>query len=211
MFFINEMTEKKINNIANIIIELNTLLEEAAGKYSMPLTGVPKAGKSLISGGLDHVYKKSKDKYFIEKLSPDMEGKWTFDTGKLELAREMKNKLKDKNEFFDDRFVKIKNTHIPNLIKNFDKTVFDLGGIPSKENESFIDNIQKSSILNDKKFVPVVLSPDRQKSYEWQKFFNEKFETDPIIYTPNWNFKKDIKQQSIYHANELLNRIQKRL
>jgi len=191
---------------------LNGLYEiaEALEKFAMPLTGVPKAGKSLISGGLYHHFTKNKDSFFIERLSPDMEGQWTWETGKLELAREMKNKLKERGEFFSPRFVNIKNMQIPGLVKSFDKTVFDLGGIPSKENEKFIGTIQNSANKFQKEFTPVILTPTEKAGDAWKEFFNERFKIDPLIFKPNWNFKKDIKQQAIMQAGNLLDALAKK-
>ena len=65
-------------------------------KTVIALTGVPKAGKSLISGGLYDYLTRIKDKFFIERLTPDMEGQWTFETGNLDLARKLKNRLKER-------------------------------------------------------------------------------------------------------------------
>ena len=198
-------------NALNNINKLSKLLTETLEKFTMPLSGAPKAGKSLISGGLYHHFLNKKDNnFFIERLSPDMEGQWTWETGKLELAREMKNKLKAKGEFFSPRFVNLKNMQIPGLVKNFNKTIFDLGGIPSPENQKFINTIKNSANQFKKPFTPVVLTPTDKAGDEWKRFFNEKFQTDPLIFKPNWNFKKDIKKQAITQAGNLLDALAKK-
>jgi len=114
-------------------------------KTVIALTGVPKAGKSLISGGLYDYLTRIKDKFFIERLTPDMEGQWTFETGNLDLARKLKNKLKERGEFFTPKFVKLKNMGIPGIVKNFNTSIFDHGGIPSPENRLFVSTQQDSA------------------------------------------------------------------
>ena len=219
MKYLTLLIEEAYNKFSNQEVDLFTIEEGDLPKTTIALTGVPKAGKSLISGGLYNYLTDIKDKFFIERLAPDMEGQWTFESGKMDLARKLKNNLKERNEFFSPRFVKLKLMGIPGIVKNFNTSIFDHGGIPSQENKLFLRTEQKSANEYNSKFAPVILNnpqaPNSQGLKDWINFFEKQFNTTPLVFNPNWDFSKfsndkERKKQAYEKAQELLNRIHKK-
>lgn len=162
------------------------------------LAGLPKAGKSLLSGGLYDLLRERGESFFIEKLSPDSEGQWTYESGKQELARGLKLLLKEKGEFFTPAFVERKISSIKSLAKVFKTLVLDLGGIPSAENASFIKAAKESS----DSLVVLLLYREGQNTEEWEEFLSDLGVEYTKVKT-SWDFSQDVKKQ----AKELASKI----
>jgi hypothetical protein len=165
------------------------------------IAGLPKAGKSLLTGGMYEALRQRGFSFFVSRLSPDSEGQWTWESARLDLARELKNDLKKAGVFFSPAFVEFKCAEIRGLSARFEWVVLDMGGIPSPQNKRFLETAMRCG-----KVYPVLLYKEGQDYSEWEKFFVENGLV-PILIKTNWNFQNDIKVQVIELANKILNDI----
>lgn len=121
-------------------------------KIYIILAGPPKAGKSFTSKKIYNSLSKRGKSFFLQRLNPDSEGMWTSEENMV-LARNLKNRLKENGNFFNQAQIEFWLKSINNLHKNFDIVVFDLGGMPSKENEILIKEMLKQPV----KVISIVL------------------------------------------------------
>lgn len=162
------------------------------------LVGAPKAGKSLLSGALYHLLNRMGESFFLERLAPDQEGIWTWDSGRLDLARRLKNELKRAGEFFSPAFVAFKCSAIKGLASRFKYLLLDLGGVPSEENARFI----QTAIETGNEIVVLLLHSGAGGTEEWEKFL-EEFGLKPIKIRTNWDLEGDLKQQAMELAEKV--------
>lgn len=146
------------------------------------LAGPPKAGKSLIAGELYKLLREKRESFFIERLSPDSEGQWTYESGRQDLARSLKNSLKEKGEFFSPAFVEFKCRAIRGLAKAFRLVILDLGGMPSPENRQFIKAACEAGQV-----LAVVLGRPSPARQAWEEFFSQAGVSCRVIETPAWD------------------------
>lgn len=165
------------------------------------LTGVPKAGKSLLSGALYYTMQELGFDFFLERLCPDQEGIWTWDSGNLEMARRLKNELKERGLFFTPAFVEFKRQSVKGLLRNFDYVILDVGGIPSKENKRMIEDLSKED------HIVFVLKPAGAKKRDvrnWVSFLKRLGFKRIVVFETKWDFKKDLKEQAMETANRMM-------
>jgi hypothetical protein len=165
------------------------------------IAGLPKAGKSLLTGGMYEALRQRGCSFFVTRLSPDSEGQWTWESARLDLARELKNELKKAGVFFAPAFVEFKCNEIRGLSTRFEWVVLDMGGLPSPQNRQFLETAKSCG-----KVIPVLLYKEGQDYSEWEKFFVEN-KLVPILIKTNWNFESDVKQQAIELASKILDDI----
>lgn len=167
------------------------------------LAGLPKAGKSLICGAIYHILRQYSKNFFLERLAPDCEGIWTWDSSNLELARKLKNELKSAGQFFSPAFVRFKCDSIRGLAKRFDLLILDLGGIPSPENELFIKTAKECGEL-----ILVLLrrkDSDIKQIEDWRNFLG-KLEVKFIEIETDW--KEDLKNEALKKGLEILQKLE---
>ena len=141
------------------------------------LSGPPKAGKSRLRGDIyRELLNSGRQSWFVQAFSPDAEGQWVNDCHELgkggeaeNLARKMKNAVKESGEFFSPRFVAAMQQQLRGLIDAFDLVVADLGGIPSAENYSIIS---VALLTPDVNVEAVTLTRDGDDG-GWINFWNE--------------------------------------
>jgi len=165
------------------------------------VAGLPKAGKSLLTGGLYEALRQKKASFFVTRLSPDSEGQWTWESGKEELARELKNKIKNAGEFFSPAFVEFKCREIVGLARGFEILVLDLGGIPSEENRRFISTAKSCGEV-----TVLLLYTEGQDYREWENFLMSNG-LQPLLIRTAWDFSKDLKSQAVELAKQILSQL----
>ena len=167
------------------------------------IAGLPKAGKSLLCGGLYNVLRKEGRSFFIERLSPDSEGQWTFESGELDRAREIKTRLKERGEFFSPAFVEAKVRAIVNMSRVFNLLILDMGGIPSRENAAFV---QAALSCPGADIEAWVLVKEGREPQEWLQFFQARKIKTRVIET-RWVFDDTLKQQAEELAKAVIGRV----
>lgn len=168
------------------------------------LAGLPKAGKSLLAGAMYHTLRQENRSFFLERLSPDSEGVWTWDSGREELARMLKNELKKAGEFFSPAFVEFKCQSIKGLAQKFDILLLDMGGVPSTENEKFV----KTALTTKAEVKAIILYKEGQDYSGWEEFF-KKLGISPIPVKTEWDFNNDVKNQAMSLAQKILQEVLK--
>jgi len=148
--------------------------------------------------------------FFLERLAPDMEGQWTLESpGGDQLARALKNKVKEAGLFFSPAFVRFKAQALLGLTKGpFEVVIGDLGGLPSPENRAILQptlEYARSSGLVE--VYPVVLyrvDLDQDPS-TWQRWWAEEFGIYPLLWPTAWSqVEGDIKEAAKQAASDLL-------
>ena len=108
---------------------------------------------------------------------------------------------------------------IPGIVKNFNTSIFDHGGIPSPENRLFVSTQQDSAQKYNAKFAPVILNnpavTNSKALNQWINFFERNFDTNPLVFNVQWDpeiFKSHQKKREAADAKaqELLNQIYKK-
>ncbi|HID05045.1 MAG TPA: hypothetical protein EYP20_04490 [Aigarchaeota archaeon] len=171
------------------------------------LAGLPKAGKSLLAGGIYYALLQRRANFYLERLSPDGEGIWTWNSGRLDLARVYKEELKRQGQFFAPTFVEFKARAIKALVKNFDILVGDLGGLPSKENKAMIRAAKEAAEETGGRVIPLVLHRKGQNPALWVEFFTSTG-LKPIPVKTDWNEGGDLRAQAMslaWRVLEMLN------
>lgn len=105
------------------------------------LTGLPKAGKTVTSYSVKQMLSSLRKTVFLERLSPDCEGDWTIESSRgPEMARLLKNKLKQAGKFWGPEFCQYAKRTARGLANNpaFEVVLLDLGGVPSPENREIV-------------------------------------------------------------------------
>lgn len=154
---------------------------------SILLFGAPKAGKSRLASELyNHLQKEGKS-FFLQRLNPDCEGMWTTYTNQ-DLARNEKNKLKEKGLFFSEQQMQFWKNSIPKLQKAFEITIFDFGGLPSSQNKELL------GLFNPNNTKAIILLKDGQDNgfLSFLKDFN------PILYTYCTGLAKEILDEETF-------------
>jgi len=172
------------------------------------LAGLPKAGKSLLAGGLYYALQQRGDEFFLERLSPDGEGVWTWDSGNLELARSIKNRLKKAGEFFSPAFIQFKCQSLKTLAKAFRILVGDLGGVPSPENETLVRAAIEAATQAHGKVIPLVLHRKGQDPSSWIQFF-AGLGLNPIPVETDWDEEGDLRAQAMSLAWKVLDLLER--
>lgn len=131
-------------------------------------SGLPKAGKSVT---LAEIYKRLRtlgESFFLERICPDCEGIWTGEApAGQDIARKEKNQLKAAGQFFSPAFITMKCRAIASLAKSFRLVLLDMGGIPSKENELFI----QTAIDTGVSVRAVLMKPVGSDAADWEDFW----------------------------------------
>lgn len=176
------------------------------------MTGLPKAGKSLISWAMYKILV-GRRSFFLERLAPDMEGQWTLETaGGQELARSLKNQVK-KAGFFSPAFVNFKAQALLGLVKGgtFEVVIGDLGGLPSPENRAILQpTLEYARFSGEVGVYPVVLyrADLNQDPHSWIEWWVQEWGIYPITWPTRWSqVMGDIKEAALKEAASLLKRL----
>lgn len=167
------------------------------------VSGLPKAGKSITVNALQRRMAAAGRSFFVQRLSPDCEGHWTTESGRMDLARSEKNGLKAAGQFFTPAQISFWVNSLVSLSGKFEAVFGDMGGIPSPENEAMVRAV--AGKVPSIRAVVMVRRGDSPAAWVdfWRRLRIEPQVVETAIDAGNWQGEAEAAASRILEAIQL--------